>query len=98
MRNAVNVARENGYEAVTCGHTHFAEDMVVNGVRYINTGAWTEFPAHYLHISQDNMVLSRVDLPSPDGRGQIIAPNPEKISLPSIKASRSSDEARQGIL
>jgi UDP-2,3-diacylglucosamine pyrophosphatase LpxH len=24
MRNAVNFAAENGFEAVTCGHTHFA--------------------------------------------------------------------------
>jgi len=59
--NAVNFAVENGYQAVTCGHTHFAEDMVVNGVRYINTGAWTEAPAFYLHITADNMVLDPVD-------------------------------------
>ena len=59
--NAVNFAMENGYQAVTCGHTHFAEDMVVNGVRYINTGAWTEAPAFYLHITADNMVLDPVD-------------------------------------
>ncbi|MEE4603895.1 MAG: metallophosphoesterase family protein, partial [Desulfobacteraceae bacterium] len=36
--NAVSCAIENGFEAVTCGHTHYPEDMVVDGIRYINTG------------------------------------------------------------
>ena len=66
MRNAVNFAAENGFEAVTCGHTHFAEDTVLNGVRYINTGAWTEFPAHYLYVTPEAMVLNRVDEAMPD--------------------------------
>jgi UDP-2,3-diacylglucosamine pyrophosphatase LpxH len=61
LRNAVNCAAENGLEAVTCGHTHFAEDIFLNGVRYINTGAWTEFPAHYLYVTQHSMTLKRVD-------------------------------------
>lgn len=75
MRNAVNFALENGYKAVTCGHTHFAEDLVLNGVRYINTGAWTEFPAHYLYVTPQNMILSRVDHASPSGLGQRTAPD-----------------------
>ena len=67
MHNAVNFAFENGYKAVTCGHTHFAEDLVHKGVRYINTGAWTEFPAHYLRITPDGMGLIRVDDDIPTG-------------------------------
>ncbi len=59
--NAVKCAAENGFEAVTCGHTHYPEDFVLDGIRYINTGAWTEFPAHYLHITAENMVLNQVD-------------------------------------
>ena len=59
--NAVSCAVENGFEAVTCGHTHYSEDLVIDGIRYINTGAWTELPAHYLHITPDKMVLKQVD-------------------------------------
>jgi UDP-2,3-diacylglucosamine pyrophosphatase LpxH len=60
MMNAVNCAIENGYEAVTCGHTHYPEDTVFNGTRYINTGAWTEFPAFYLLVAPDKMNLKTV--------------------------------------
>jgi len=60
MMNAVKCAQENGYAAVTCGHTHYAEDVVVNGVRYLNTGAWTESPAFFLHLTDDQMILNRL--------------------------------------
>jgi len=59
--NAAKCAAENGFEAVTCGHTHYPEDVAFNGIRYINTGAWTEIPAYYLRITTDEMVLNRVD-------------------------------------
>jgi len=57
MTNAVKCALENGYEAVTCGHTHYPEDMVLNGTRYINTGAWTELPTFYLQVTNDDFIL-----------------------------------------
>ena len=63
MINAVNCAIENGYEAVTCGHTHYPEDRVFNGIRYINTGAWTEIPAFYLQVTDDEITLNRIDNP-----------------------------------
>jgi UDP-2,3-diacylglucosamine pyrophosphatase LpxH len=62
MTNAVKCAIENGYEAVTCGHTHYAEDVVFNGVRYINTGAWTEFPPFFLHINKGKMFLKKFEV------------------------------------
>jgi len=63
MMNAVNYAHKKGFQAVTCGHTHYVEDEIVNGIRYINTGAWTELPAHYLVINADNMRLEKLEHP-----------------------------------
>ena len=41
-RNAILLARERHVPAIACGHVHFAEDTTVAGIRYLNTGAWTE--------------------------------------------------------
>ena len=60
MKNAVNCALENGYEAVVCGHTHYPEDRVYNGIRYMNTGAWTESPPFYLQIVGNEITLNPV--------------------------------------
>jgi len=98
MLNAVNFAVENGYQAVTCGHTHFAEDMVVNGVRYINTGAWTEYPVFYLHITPDNMILGRMDQSLLNLRGEAPAPNPLKNTTPNRDVFRNSAETGQSVL
>lgn len=59
MLNAVNYAAANGFEAVTCGHTHFAEEQLVNGIRYLNTGAWTERPTYYVRVTADEIVLKK---------------------------------------
>ena len=61
MMNAVNCALENGYETATCGHTHYPEDTVLNGIRYVNTGAWTESPAFYLLVTPDEIALKKKD-------------------------------------
>jgi UDP-2,3-diacylglucosamine pyrophosphatase LpxH len=52
--NAVRYARRHGYEAVTCGHTHFMEDRTVKGVRYLNTGCWTESNSATVVIVDDD--------------------------------------------
>jgi UDP-2,3-diacylglucosamine pyrophosphatase LpxH len=98
MVNAVNFAAENGFKAVTCGHTHFAEDLVLNGVRYINTGAWTEFPAHYLHITSDNMALIRVDHAFLSCRRKSPVSNSAETITPYKEVSHSLDGTGQGVL
>jgi UDP-2,3-diacylglucosamine pyrophosphatase LpxH len=60
MKNAVNFALENGYEGVICGHTHYPEDRLYNGIRYMNTGAWTESPAFYLQIIDNEITLNPI--------------------------------------
>ncbi|MEJ2727240.1 MAG: metallophosphoesterase [Deltaproteobacteria bacterium] len=57
MLNAVNYAAKNGFQAVTCGHTHFAEEHFINGIKYLNTGAWTEQPTHYVHVTENEITL-----------------------------------------
>ena len=59
MLNAVNYAAANGFEAVTCGHTHFAEEQFVNGIKYLNTGAWTERPTYYVRVTDNEITLKK---------------------------------------
>lgn len=61
MMNAVKCAKENSYEAITCGHTHYGEDVFINGIRYINTGTWTETPIFYLLVTDEEMTLKTLD-------------------------------------
>ena len=60
-RNAVSYARQHGYAAICCGHTHYAEDTMMDGVRYLNTGAWTERPVYCLRVTDADMRLERVE-------------------------------------
>jgi len=57
---AVAFARRNGYAAVTCGHTHFAEDTQIDGIRYLNTGSWTETPVFQLRVDGGFLELKRI--------------------------------------
>ena len=50
-RGALAAARAEGLEAITCGHTHAAMVLDRDGRRYLNTGAWTEEPHHYVAVS-----------------------------------------------
>jgi UDP-2,3-diacylglucosamine pyrophosphatase LpxH len=59
--NAIECAAAMGLKAVACGHTHFAEDRVISGIRYLNTGAWTEVPVHCLHVASDEIVLTKME-------------------------------------
>jgi UDP-2,3-diacylglucosamine pyrophosphatase LpxH len=61
--NAAEYARENGYRAVACGHVHDVEDFTVGGVRYVNTGAWTERPLACLVVQDGALELRRLPPP-----------------------------------
>ena len=93
--NAAKCAAENGFEAVTCGHTHYPEDIAIDGIRYINTGAWTEFPPHYLQITAEDMVLNQVDPSFVSHRRQSARPNQDDAAVPFTDAAPQSAEASQ---
>lgn len=37
-----DMARAKGYDGVICGHIHRAEDRMINGIHYLNSGDWVE--------------------------------------------------------
>lgn len=76
--HAVRYAREQGVPAVVCGHLHYAEDTMVEGIRYVNTGAWTESPSWCFRVEDEGAALCRV---RPDG-------GLERGPLPSSTGSR----------
>ena len=51
--NARRFAKAQGCEVMICGHVHFSEDSTVDGVRYVNSGAWTEDSTHCVLIYED---------------------------------------------
>ncbi len=57
MQNAVCYAKEHGFDVVVCGHTHYPEDRTVDGIRYINTGGWTEQQSFYLLVENEEISL-----------------------------------------
>ena len=60
MKNAVAGAKANGCKAVACGHTHYPEDRWVKGIRYLNTGSWTESDVYCVLVENETMPLSRL--------------------------------------
>jgi len=48
--NAATHAKTRALEAATCGHVHYAEQCKVDGIRYFNTGTWTESPTFCLLV------------------------------------------------
>ncbi len=55
--NALEYARAHGCRAVTCGHTHHPETREGDGVRYFNTGCWTEDATHILNVENGHIGL-----------------------------------------
>ncbi|MFT5088398.1 MAG: UDP-2,3-diacylglucosamine pyrophosphatase LpxH [Candidatus Latescibacterota bacterium] len=56
-RNALRTAEQLGFAAITCGHTHAAMDIQRGEQRYLNTGAWTERPLHYIWVGEKEIEL-----------------------------------------
>jgi UDP-2,3-diacylglucosamine pyrophosphatase LpxH len=55
---AVHYARYAKAQYVVCGHTHHVEDTIIEGVRYLNPGSWTDSPSHFIGITQDRIEIA----------------------------------------
>jgi UDP-2,3-diacylglucosamine pyrophosphatase LpxH len=49
-RSALRYARRHRAQVVFCGHTHQAMQAESRGVKYYNSGCWTDVPAHFISI------------------------------------------------
>ncbi len=61
IRRAVRYTIERGYHTLICGHLHRSDDQMVDGVRYMNTGSWTEPDEHCVVLTDDACRLVPVD-------------------------------------
>ncbi|MBM4148449.1 MAG: hypothetical protein FJ224_05345 [Lentisphaerae bacterium] len=52
---------KRGMGTVICGHTHRAEERTVAGVRYVNTGCWTEPDIRFAVSDGDGVRLVRFE-------------------------------------
>ena len=57
-KEAVKYAKENGADIICCGHTHFPETTLVDGIWYCNSGCWTDTPCSYLTIIEGAVHLN----------------------------------------
>lgn len=44
-------AADGGYAGVITGHTHYADDGYVNGLRCLNTGCWVDWPCTAIRVA-----------------------------------------------
>jgi UDP-2,3-diacylglucosamine pyrophosphatase LpxH len=54
-RKSAAFAREQGCAGVVIGHTHYADDVRVDDIHYLNTGSWTESPCTYA-VAEDGRI------------------------------------------
>ncbi len=54
--DAIAYAKKKNAQHVFCGHTHQAMEYQEHGVRYYNSGCWTDKPAHYIAIDTSSGV------------------------------------------
>jgi len=50
-------AMEREHPGIVTGHTHYAEDLHINGVHYLNSGCWTDEPCSYLALENGTIRL-----------------------------------------
>jgi UDP-2,3-diacylglucosamine pyrophosphatase LpxH len=59
--HAAASGRDNGFPVVVCGHTHYREEREIDGIRVLNTGAWTEPPMMAVRVEAG--AVSLIEIP-----------------------------------
>lgn len=59
--NAGRHAAMQGFSTVVCGHTHFVEEQLIRGIRYLNTGSWTENDFYAVFVDGETIELNRLE-------------------------------------
>ena len=55
--NAAKIARQHKCEGVIVGHIHTAEDRMIDGIHYLNSGDWVESKTAILISKEDTVIL-----------------------------------------
>lgn len=85
MEKACEYARSKGFRNVTCGHTHHALEEDVSGVRYVNSGTWTESaPCPFVAIVGTSIHLEYWPKSAP-----VESPEPTEVSAPAVVPSNA---------
>lgn len=56
-RGAIAYAHGKNCQGVITGHTHYHEDLWIDGLHYVNTGCWVDWPCTYLEIRGSHIKL-----------------------------------------
>jgi UDP-2,3-diacylglucosamine pyrophosphatase LpxH len=54
--NACKIAKQRNCEGAICGHIHTADNKVLNGVHYLNSGDWVESKTAILITKDDDII------------------------------------------
>lgn len=57
FHQAVSYAKKNNAQYVFCGHTHKPAKKIRHGIKYYNSGCWTDVPCTYITIDQENIAV-----------------------------------------
>ncbi len=60
FHSAVLYGKLKGVNYVFCGHTHKATKKTKHGIKYYNSGCWTDTPCTYITIDEDKIKIHKV--------------------------------------
>src|SRR5262249_20372682 len=50
QEEAIQLASRRGFAGVITGHTHYWDNTWVDGIHYLNTGCWVDWPCSYVRV------------------------------------------------